>query len=78
MLWSNFPYPINGGAENDMARMNDNIEQNNPFNDGQDVSNQKLWPRLIIISLITDMITVPTRADIPKISYLIIFCLIIN
>ena len=72
MLWSNFPYPINGGAENDMARMNDNTEQSNPFNDGQDVSNQKLRPRLIINSLITDMITVPTRADIPKISYLIL------
>ena len=52
------------------------IEQKAPFVDGHDGWNQNLSPRFIIISLMTDMSTVPQRADIPryeKISTLIKF-----
>ena len=42
------------------------IEQKAPFTDGHDGWNQNLSPRFIIISLMTDMSTVPQRADIPK------------
>ena len=42
------------------------IEQKAPFIDGHDGWNQNLSPRFIIISLMTDMSTVPQRADIPK------------
>ena len=66
MLWSNLPYPSNGGVEKDIARSNDNITQNPPFIDGHVDRSQKLSFRLIMISLITDIITVPHRADMPS------------
>ena len=65
MLWSNLPYPSNGGVEKDIAKSNDIIIQNAPFNDGHVAWNQNWSLRLIMFSLIMDIITVPHRADMP-------------